>query len=336
MRTRKKDIIELALAEDIDKGDLTAKWFTKEGAQASAKIVARQSGVLAGVQVAAEVFKRVDDSLQVEETKPDGFAFSKGDVVLSVQGSAASILTAERTALNFIQRLSGIATITSTYVEAVRGTKAVILDTRKTTPGLRLLEKAAVAAGGAKNHRIGLYDMFMVKDNHLAAGLHLTTLQEMIDRARLANPRIRVELEADTLDQVQSFFHLRGVDVILLDNMPLAAMRMAVKMCPPEIQLEASGNVNLETVRAIAETGVHFISVGALTHSAPSVDFGLDFVPQKIVEPPPEPIPEPTPELKVRKQYARKAKSSRKSSSRESVESREIGKSTPQDQKPVG
>jgi hypothetical protein len=158
----------------------------------------------------------------------------------------------------------------------------------------------------------------------------------MIDRARAANPRIRVELEADTLDQVKSFFLLRGVDVMLLDNMPLAAMRMAVKMCPPEIQLEASGNVNLETVRAIAETGVHFISVGALTHSAPSVDFGLDFVPQKIVEPTPEPIPEPTPELKVRKQYARKAKSSRKSSSRESVESRELGESTPQDQKPVG
>jgi len=330
MRTRKKDIIELALAEDIDKGDLTVKWFTNEGAQASAKIVARQSGVLAGVQVAAEVFKRVDDSLRVEEGKSDGFAFSKGDVVLSVEGSAASILTAERTALNFIQRLSGIATITRTYVEAVRGTKAVILDTRKTTPGMRLLEKAAVAAGGGRNHRMGLYDMFMVKDNHLAAGLHLTTLQEKIDQARSANPRVRVELEADTLDQVQSFYHLRGVDVILLDNMPLASIRLAVKLCPPEIQLEASGNVNLETVRAIAETGVHLISVGALTHSAPSVDFGLDFLPQPVV------APEPTLELKQRRKYVRKVKPGRKSPSPESVESREVGGSNPPDQKPAG
>ena len=334
MRTRKKDIIELALAEDIDKGDLTVKWFTTEGAQASARIVARQSGVLAGVQVAAEVFKRVDDSLHVEERKSDGFAFSKGDVVLSVEGSAASILTAERTALNFIQRLSGIATITRTYVEAVRGTKAVILDTRKTTPGMRLLEKAAVAAGGGRNHRMGLYDMFMVKDNHLAAGLHLTTLQEKIDQARSANPRVRVELEADTLDQVQSFYHLRGVDVILLDNMPLASIRLAVKLCPPEIQLEASGNVNLETVRAIAETGVHLISVGALTHSAPSVDFGLDFIPQPVVVP--EPMPEPMPELKQRRKYVRKVKPARKSPSPESVESREVGGSNPPDQKPAG
>jgi nicotinate-nucleotide pyrophosphorylase (carboxylating) len=166
------------------------------------------------------------------------------------------------------------------YVEAVRGTRAVILDTRKTTPGLRLLEKAAVAAGGARNHRIGLHDMFMVKDNHLAAGLDLETLQKMIAAARAANPGVRVELEADTLQQVQSFFRLQGVDVILLDNMSLEDMREAVGLCPESIQLEASGGVNLASVRQIAETGVHLISVGSITHSAPAIDLALDFRPR--------------------------------------------------------
>jgi nicotinate-nucleotide pyrophosphorylase (carboxylating) len=277
MSEQRPDIIDLALAEDIGSGDITSRWFTREGALAKAVIVARQSGCLAGVDVAAEVFERIDPSLKKTIHQRDGAVFSKGGKILTVEGCAASILTAERTALNFIQQLSGVATVAHRYVEAVKGTRAQILDTRKTTPGMRKLEKAAVAAAGARNHRIGLYDMFMVKDNHLATGLDLAKLQQMIDRARAANPGIRVELEADTLDQAFAFFQLRGVDVVMLDNMSIVALREAVSQCPPHIQLEASGGVTLETVRAIAETGVHFISVGAITHSAPAVDFGLDF-----------------------------------------------------------
>jgi nicotinate-nucleotide pyrophosphorylase (carboxylating) len=273
------DILDLALAEDIGAGDITAKWFTLPVSQACAGIVAREPACLAGSQVAAEIFHRVDRSLQVEVNLPDGTSLEKGDVVITVEGTTASILTAERTALNFIQRLSGVATMARRFVEAVRGTNAVILDTRKTTPGLRLLEKAAVAAGGARNHRIGLHDMFMVKDNHLAAGLSADILQQMISAARAANPGVRVELEADTLEQVKSFFRMQGVDVILLDNMSLADMREAVRLCPANIHLEASGGVNLQTVRQIAETGVHFISVGSITHSAPAMDFALDFRP---------------------------------------------------------
>lgn len=279
MRTQVPDIIDLALAEDIGAGDITAQWFTRPGSTARAEIVARESACLAGVLTAAEVFRRIDPTLLIRVEKTDGASLVKEDCVMTIQGSAASILTAERTALNFIQRLSGVATMARRYVEAARGTGVVILDTRKTTPGLRVLEKAAVAAGGARNHRVGLHDMFMVKDNHLAVGLDLETLQQMIGAARAANPGVRVELEADTLSQVHSFFSLAGVDVILLDNMSLEDMREAVRTCPVAIKLEASGGVNLHTIRSIAETGVHFISVGAITHSAPAIDFALDFRP---------------------------------------------------------
>lgn len=271
------DIIDLALAEDIGAGDITAKWFTLPDSHACADIVAREPACLAGTRVAEEIFHRVDPTLQVEVKLSDGTALKKGDVVIRVEGTAASILSAERTALNFIQRLSGVATMARRFVEAVRGTKAIILDTRKTTPGLRVLEKAAVVSGGARNHRIGLHDMFMVKDNHLAAGLNLENLQHMIATARIANPGIRVELEADTLQQAKGFFRLQGVDVILLDNMSLEDMREAVRLCPEKVQLEASGGVNLQTVHQIAETGVHFISIGSITHSAPAIDLALDF-----------------------------------------------------------
>ena len=272
-------LIDLALAEDIGSGDITAAFFTKPGATARAEIVARQAGCLAGIEIAAEVFRRVDSSLDIQTRHADGDLFANGDSVLEVSGPAASILTAERTALNFLQRLSGVATLAHLYVEAVRGTGAEILDTRKTTPGFRALEKQAAASGGVRNHRMGLHDMFLVKDNHLAAGLDPATLQQMIDRARAAHPEARLEIEADTLAQVETFFTLRGIDFILLDNMSLADLREAARRCPPHIRLEASGGVNLSTVRAIAETGVHFISVGAITHSAPAVDFGLDFQP---------------------------------------------------------
>ena len=273
------DLIDLALAEDIGSGDLTAKFFTKPGAVARAKIIARQSGCLAGIDTAGEVFQRVDSSLAVVLKKINGDSVDANDCVLEVSGNAASILTAERTALNFLQHLSGVATLARRFADEIQGTRTRILDTRKTTPGFRILEKQASAAGGARNHRMGLHDMFLVKDNHLATGLDSDSLQKMIDRARGAHPEAKLEIEADTLEQVQNFYALRGVDFILLDNMSLADLREAVRLCPPHIQLEASGGVNLSTVRAIAETGVHFISIGAITHSAPSVDFGLDFDP---------------------------------------------------------
>ena len=273
------DLIDLALAEDIGSGDITAKFFTKPGALAHAKIIARQSGCLAGIDTAGEVFQRVDSSLAVVLKKTNGDSFDADDCVLEVSGNAASILTAERTALNFLQHLSGVATLARRFADEIQGTRTRILDTRKTTPGFRLLEKQAAAAGGARNHRMGLHDMFLVKDNHLATGLDSDSLQKMIDRARAAHPEANLEIEADTLEQVQNFYALRGVDFILLDNMSLADLREAVRLCPPHIQLEASGGVTLSTVRAIAETGVHFISVGAITHSAPSIDFGLDFDP---------------------------------------------------------
>ena len=271
------DLIDLALAEDIGSGDITAKFFTKPGVTARANILARQKGCLAGIDIAEAVFRRVDSSLAVECKKKNGELFEKNDCVLEVSGNAASILTAERTALNFLQHLSGVATLARRFVDEIAGTSTQILDTRKTTPGFRSLEKQAAAAGGVRNHRMGLHDMFLVKDNHLATGLYPAMLQEMIDRARAAHPEAKLEIEADTLEQVQKFYTLRGVDFLLLDNMTLEDLREAVRLCPPHIRLEASGGVNLSTVRAIAETGVHFISIGAITHSAPAVDFGLDF-----------------------------------------------------------
>lgn len=273
------DLIDLALAEDIGSGDITAQFFTKPGATACARIIARQNGCLAGIDLAEEVFRRVDADLAVSRKKDNGDLFETNDCVVEVSGKAASILTAERTALNFLQHLSGIATLAQRFVNEVKGTGAKILDTRKTIPGFRDLEKKAAAAGGVHNHRMGLHDMFLVKDNHLATGLDASFLQEMIHQARAAHPGVKLEIEADTLEQVKRFYNLHGVDFILLDNMTLEQLREAVRLCPEHIRLEASGGVNLSTVRAIAETGVHFISVGAITHSAPAVDFGLDFEP---------------------------------------------------------
>jgi nicotinate-nucleotide pyrophosphorylase (carboxylating) len=270
------DPITIALAEDVGAGDVTCAFFVPEEQRGSARIIAKEEAVAAGVAVAAEVFRRVDSSLEVRVLLPDGKGVKPGDVVLEVNGAVRSILTAERTALNFLQQLSGVATVTRKFADAVAGSGAVILDTRKTTPGLRALEKAAVAAGGGQNHRFGLYDMAMVKDNHLAAKGDLTALQNAIDALYARHPQVRVELEADTLDQVRGFLTLRGVAVILLDNMTPGQLREAVALGAGKVKFEASGGVTLDTVAAIAATGVDYISVGALTHSARAVDFSLD------------------------------------------------------------
>ena len=273
------DPIAAALAEDIGPGDATVEFFIDPAQTTAARIFAKEPAVVAGAAVAAEVFMRIDPTLGISIERGDGTFVANGETILTVRGRSGAILTAERTALNFLQRLSGVATLTRRFVDAVAGTGARILDTRKTTPGLRLLEKAAVKAGGGTNHRMGLYDMVMVKDNHLLAESALTALQAAITRARAARPGLRVELEADTLAQVRNFLTLDGVDVILLDNMPPADLCAAVALgANRPVQFEASGGVNLETVRAIAETGVQWISVGALTHSARAIDFSLEFL----------------------------------------------------------
>ena len=272
-------LIDMALAEDIGPGDVTSTYFVPADRRSRAFINAREEGVIAGTEVAAEVFRRVSEEIQVKILLEDGARVSPGALVIEVAGPSRAVLTAERTALNFMQRLSGVATLTSRFVDEVKETNARILDTRKTTPGWRVLEKAAVAAGGGTNHRMGLYDRAMVKDNHLVAEGKLEYLQEGIRRLKKDQPEVGVELEADRLDQVKSFLALEGVDYILLDNMSLDELRDAVAMRKgASPSLEASGGVNLRTVKGIAETGVDFISVGAVTHSAVGLDLGLDFV----------------------------------------------------------
>ena len=273
------ELIDLALREDIGDGDITSLYFITEGQQSSAYIHAKADGVLAGMDVAVEVFRRVDAEIELKVLKNDGEPVSYGDKVLEIDGASRSILTAERTALNFLQRLSGIATNTARYVALVEGTKAKVLDTRKTTPGWRALEKAAVLAGGGTNHRMGLYDRAMVKDNHLAAQDGLDELQLAIHQLKHDRPGVEVELETETLDQVGEFLTMDGVDYLLLDNMDNKTMAEAVRMrgeAGPA--LEASGGVNIDTIADIAKTGVDFISVGALTHSAVALDLSLEFV----------------------------------------------------------
>jgi nicotinate-nucleotide pyrophosphorylase (carboxylating) len=270
------DPIGIALVEDIGPGDLTSRYFVDAEIR-SARIFSKEPAVAAGVETAAEVFRRVDPGIGIKILRGSGSRLEKGESVMEIRGEAASILTAERVALNFIQRLSGIATQTRRFVDAAAGHKARILDTRKTTPGLRALEKAAVVAGGGMNHRSGLYDMVMVKDNHLA-GMRLDNLQRAIQRFRQEKPGYRLELEADTLDQVRRFLTLMGVDIILLDNMRPAEMAEAVRLGGGRVQFEASGGVTLESIAEIAAAGVDFISVGALTHSAPAVDFSVELL----------------------------------------------------------
>ena len=272
-------LIDLALAEDIGLGDVTSNYFVPKYREARGLIVAKAAGVVAGVEIAEEGFKRVDKNTSVKVLLESGNHVSPRAYVMEVRGKARSLLTAERVALNFLQRLSGVATKTRRFVDLIDGTGAKILDTRKTTPGWRALEKRAVVAGGGTNHRMGLYDRAMAKDNHLVAEGGIEALQKAINQLRADKPGVEVELEADRLNQVEAFLKLDGVDYILLDNMDNDSLKTAVEMRDGRGPLlEASGAVNLETVAEIAKTGVNFISVGAVTHSAVALDLSLEFV----------------------------------------------------------
>jgi nicotinate-nucleotide pyrophosphorylase (carboxylating) len=264
--------IQRALTEDIGPGDATTDSIVPAEATSRGQIIAKQDGVIAGLDVARAAYRLVDERVAFTPLVPEGAAVTNRQPLADVSGPARALLTAERTALNFLGRMSGIATLTQQFVGAVAATRAVILDTRKTAPGLRLLDKLAVARGGGQNHRIGLYDMILIKDNHID---YAGSLAEAVHRARRVHSGLEIEVEARTLDDVRAALDLR-VERILLDNMTPAMMRAAVALTGGRARLEASGNVTLDTVRLIAETGVDFISSGALTHSAKVFDVSFD------------------------------------------------------------
>jgi nicotinate-nucleotide pyrophosphorylase (carboxylating) len=270
--------VQAALAEDIGGGDVTTLATVPENTELTVAMRAREVLVTAGLPLAEAAFHQLSSAIQIESLMHDGQRARAGDVLLRISGDARAILTGERVALNFTQRLSGIATLTAQFVDAIKGTPAQILDTRKTTPGLRRLEKYAVTCGGGANYRFGLFDMVLIKDNHLAAlrKAEPNAVAAAVQAARTKYPDLKVEVEADTLDQVEQAV-AAGADIVLLDNMTLVQLRLSVQKCKGRAKTEASGGVSLSTVRAIAETGVDFISVGALTHSAHAVDIGLDF-----------------------------------------------------------
>ena len=276
MKRASHDPIAIALAEDIGAGDITTNFFVPEGLRAEGLIVAREKAIVAGTGTAAEVFRRLDPQAQIEIVCPDGGEIAAGETIIFIRADGRALLTAERVALNFLQRLCGIATLTRQFVDAAADPRVKIMDTRKTTPGLRQLEKAAVVSGGGANHRFGLYDMVLVKDNHLTTSTDFSRLAERIRQLRAKHPGLRIELEADHLEQVRAFVEMEGVDVILLDNMTPAQLREAVALRKETIKFEASGGVTLKNVRRIAATGVDYISVGALTHSARAIDLSLE------------------------------------------------------------
>ncbi len=277
VRLQVLELIARALAEDVGSGDITSEWIIPPDLRLRGDLLVKQVGVIAGLEVAALVFATVDPSIQFTALVNDGDRVNRGTVVARVVGPARSILTAERTALNFLQRMSGIATDTRRFVDAVAGTRAVILDTRKTCPGLRLLDKWAVRLGGAQNHRTGLYDMVLIKDNHIAAAGGIT---QAVRKVRERIPKgILVEVEVKSLAELDEALAL-GVDRIMLDNMSLDDIREAVRRAQGRVKLEVSGGVTLSTVTKIAATGVDYISVGALTHSPQALDISLELYPQ--------------------------------------------------------
>ncbi len=268
-------VVAEALAEDLgEAGDITTVATVTPGARASGAIAARKPGVVAGLQIAEAAFRALDDNVDFEVLIRDGERVQAGQQIARVAGDAGALLTAERVALNFLGHMSGIATLTSSYMDKISGTRAKIIDTRKTTPGLRALEKLAVRAGGGLNHRFGLFDAILIKDNHIiAAG----GIGAALDKAReRAGHMVKIEIEVATIAELSEALTHKP-DAVLLDNMPLATLKEAVAEVAGRAITEASGGVNLDTVRAIAETGVDLISVGALTHSAPVLDIGLDF-----------------------------------------------------------
>ena len=275
MRYNIQEIIETALREDIGAGDITTTATVDKKAEGSAEIIVKEGLIVAGILIAEAVFKTVDAGIAFKAFVKDGESVKKGKTIARISGRLSSLLAGERVALNFLQRLSGIATLTSYFVAKVKGCRAKILDTRKTTPGLRILEKYAVRMGGGFNHRFGLCDGILIKDNHIAA---VGSIMEAVLRARENIPHnMLIEVEAKNLDEVRGAI-LAGADVIMLDNMKPAVMKQAVKIIGKKALIEASGGVNLQNVRVIAKTGVDFISIGALTHSARAVDISMEVV----------------------------------------------------------
>jgi nicotinate-nucleotide pyrophosphorylase (carboxylating) len=271
------DPIEIALKEDIGGGDVTSAFFVPESVRAAARIFAREKTIVAGTETAAEVFRRLDASTQVDIIRPDGVEVGPGESILEIRGFARSILQGERVALNFLQHLCGVATLTREFVDAAANDQVKILDTRKTTPGLRELEKKAVVAGGGMNHRFGLDDMVLVKDNHLICQSDFVRFGEAVRQLQAERPELRVEVEAEDLRQVRAILKVANVDLILLDNMRPAQLREAVALGKTsEVKFEASGGVTLKNVRVVAATGVDFISIGALTHSVKAIDLSLE------------------------------------------------------------
>ncbi len=268
-------LINLALAEDVGNGDITTNYLIPSSERRTARMVAKADGIIAGLELAEMVFRQLDHSLEWKPEFSDGDSVKKGDVIVKFSASYRALLTGERTALNFLQRLSGIATVSAHYVNAVSGTGTKILDTRKTLPGYRLLDKYAVKAGGATNHRIGLYDMVMIKDNHIAVAGGISKAVATI-RASV-DPTIRIEVETTTLDEVQQAIDA-GADIIMLDNMDTPTMRAAVRLVAGRSKTEASGNMTLERVKEVAATGVDYISVGALTHSVTALDISQQII----------------------------------------------------------
>ena len=276
MKSDRYDPITAALMEDIGQGDITTDFFVPETLHATGRVTARENAIVAGTGAAAEVFRRVDPSIDIQVVHRDGDEVVAGDLIIEVRGLARSILKAERVALNFLQRLCGIATLTRQFVDAIGNHPAKILDTRKTTPGMRALEKAAVVAGGGVNHRFGLYDMVLVKDNHLATFGGLSSFADRIRQLRGERPNIRIEVEADDLEQARAFVEVEGIDVILLDNMTPAQMREAIALRKDNIRFEASGGITLKNVKRVAATGVDYISIGGLTNAARAIDIALE------------------------------------------------------------
>ncbi len=271
-----EEIIKNSLAEDIGSGDITTSAIVKDEIKGAGEFLAKQNGVIAGLDVIEILFKIFDSNLYFIKKVSEGEKIHSGQIVAQVEGKASSILTAERTALNFLQRMCGIATMTNLFIEEIKHTKAKILDTRKTVPGLRVLDKLAVKTGGGTNHRIGLYDMFLIKDNHIAiAGSITKAVESCKEFKQRNNSNYKIEVEADNLDQVKEALNCR-VDFIMLDNFNLDEMKKAVDIIDGKCLIEASGGIDLNTVKEIAETGVDFISVGALTHSVKALDISLE------------------------------------------------------------